>query len=184
MMKFKSSKKRYGLVTVTLHWLTVFAVVSLFVTGLIMTGEIDSMQKTGLYRFHVGAGMLMLLIVILRCVWVFIDETPDPPEHMTHFRLILFKADHYLIYAAMFIIIATGIGTLVYSGLGITPGRVAPNMILTNTPPSIAHGMTTKCLAVLAGIHVAGVLSYQLTKSDVLSRMGITWFNRGGNSDG
>ena len=177
-LSVKSTKFKYGTLAILFHYINVIAVIGLLISGIVMTGNIDDLSKVGMYRAHVAIGLLVALIVTLRVIWALFDSSPNPPDHTTRYRLIIYKAVHYLIYGLITVLIVSGISILIASGLGITPRYVIPDKIISALPPLTIHVVFLKLLILLLLVHIAGVLSYQFLKGDVLSRIGIPWFKR------
>ena len=169
-MSLKSTKTSYGVQAQAIHWISAAMIVVLIVLGVAMT-RIDGGDNTTLYRIHIGLGQSVAILTVLRVITRMREPTPAPPP-MPQWRKVLFVANHYALYVGLFALAVTGSATLLASDLSMYP----PNINATEVD-DVAAGDAHFALAViytgLLGMHIAGVLSYQRSKGDVLSRMGI-----------
>ncbi len=76
-------------------------------------------------------------------------------------------------YVGLVVFAVSGIVTLVASGMAPFPANVTPVAIDRDLPSGAAHQVTAVIFIALLVGHVAGVVSYQVLKGDVLGRMGI-----------
>ena len=74
-----NTKKRYGIVHVTLHWLVAMVVIGLFAVGFWMV-ELD--YYNAWYRtapfYHKSIGILLFGVMLFRLVWVLWQPKPAP----------------------------------------------------------------------------------------------------------
>src|SRR5690625_2898285 len=78
-MAWHNTPERYGLVTITLHWITALAIVGLAVLGLWMTGL--SYYSTHYHRapfLHKSIGLCLALLLVLRWLWHRASPPPLP----------------------------------------------------------------------------------------------------------
>jgi len=175
-MTLKSTKSGYGRFTQILHWINTLFVIGLFYTGISLEKITDEIAKAGYLRIHIGVGLILTALVIIRIIWYFVDVTPEPPSEMFSLRLMAFKAAHLFLYLGLLALVGSGIWILFASGIGLSFADISSDMIANNLPPVAAHGVVAIALLLIVLIHIAGVLSYQIFKGDVLHRMGISWF--------
>jgi cytochrome b561 len=176
-MEFKSTNSSYGWLARLLHWigaLLVFALLSVGISMNIVTADL----KTTLLQVHIGSGLFLFAVVIVRIIWKFIDDRPDPPSLLSSIRLLVFRTIHLISYIGLLVLTISGAGILISSGVGWSLTEITPDMIARNLPPVAIHSVMFKILFLFVMLHIGGVLSYQLLKADVLHRMGINWFNR------
>jgi cytochrome b561 len=171
----KSTSTHYGRVAQALHWLSALFIIFLLPLGFLMQ-TVDEGAKLMLYRTHVILGISVLLLTIARLVWHWFDESPKPPAGIKGNHLLLYQGIHWLLYIGMLVLTISGISLNVMSGLGEILSGAAPGPIpvdLSEFPPSVVHGITSRVFIALFVVHVAGVISYQATEGDVLKRIGI-----------
>lgn len=169
-MPARSTSTNYGSVAQALHWVSALLIIALIPLGIIMTRVGDG-SNDWLYRAHVGIGMLVALLTVARVIWHFREPTPTPPP-LPRWRTALFVGNHYALYVLLLLLTISGIGTLLASDLTPFPPDVVAADVEDGTARD-AHFALALIYTGLLFMHIAGVLSYQRTKGDVLSRMGI-----------
>lgn len=170
-MSRRSSQDRYGTVAVGLHWTSAALVLAQLAMGLTMT-RINGGDNDTMYRAHVGIGMLIALLTIGRVAWRVIEPSPRTPP-MPSWRRVAYIANHGAFYVVLAALAGTGIATLVASDLTPLPWTVDAAAIEDGRARD-NHFVMALIFSALFVMHVAGVVTYQRTKGDVFSRMGIT----------
>jgi cytochrome b561 len=171
----KSTKTHYGRVAVTLHWLSALLIILMIPMGFWMQG-IEPEVKPLLYRTHVLMGLAVLGLTVLRLIWRWFDVSPDLPANLDSSHRRGYKIIHGLLYVVLLVLAGSGIALNITSGLGeiLFAGAAGPIPAnLSDFPARAAHGLTSRLYIALLFAHVAGVLSFQATQGDVLSRMGL-----------
>ena len=153
------------------HWLSAILIIVIWVLGAVMTKLGDTPLQTQLYRTHIGIGLIILLITIVRIVWLFIDVHPKPLP-MASWRRVAFVWNHRLLYIVIVLQLVSGVAMLLLSDLSIIPNLITPDLI-QDVPPRNAHHLLAKVFLLLFVMHVVGVLSYQFKAGQTLARMGI-----------
>lgn len=171
MTALRSTNLTYGRLARGLHWTSAGLVLILIGLGLLMT-RTNGGDNTTMYRVHVGLGLLVALLTIVRVVWRMVEPTPDPPP-MARWRQRVFAANHYALYAGLFLLAASGIATLVANDMVPFPPAVIASEV-EDVAAGDAHFLLAVIYVGLFLMHIAGVVSYQKTKGAVLHRMGIT----------
>ena len=169
-MTLRSTSQAYGSLARGLHWASAAIVGLMVILGLVMT-RIDDGDNDTMYRIHVGLGLLVAVLTIGRVIWRFLEPTPDPPP-MPAGRRQLYNANHYGLYVVLFVLAVTGIATLVASGLTPFPTDVVASEVEDGRPRD-AHFALGLIFIALFVMHVVGVVTYQRTKGDVASKMGL-----------
>ena len=167
----KDHPASYSNPTKLFHWLSAILIIGIWVLGAVMTKLGDTPLQTTLYRTHIGIGLILLLITVIRVVWLFIDTHPKPLP-MASWRRVVFVWNHRLLYIVIVLQLVSGLAMLLLSGLSIIPNTITPDLI-QDVPPKNAHGILAKAFLLLFVMHVVGVLSYQFKEGQTLSRMGI-----------
>lgn len=106
---WKNTKSRYGLVAISLHWLTAVAVTGLFALGLWMTGlDYYNPWYQRAPDIHRGIGVLLFLVIALRLLWRFGQPRPRPlySHSVTERRLAALA--HGLLYLLVFGVMLSG----------------------------------------------------------------------------
>ena len=178
-MSSKSISEQYGLTAQRYHWISAVLIVAMIPLGFLMQNVESEATKLLLYRGHALIGALILIITIARIVWRRKDINPEPPKELHGLHLKAFNAIHALLYVLIFVLTLSGVGSVVISGLGDILSGASTSPIpadLSEFAPRQAHGIAAKIYIALLVGHIGGVVFHQITKSDVLSRMGINYF--------
>jgi len=106
---WRNTELSYGLLTILAHWLVTVAVIGLFALGLWMTGldYYDPWYKQA-PDIHRSIGVLLFLVLALRLLWRFVNPPPRPLPTQSAVERRLAGINHFLLYALMFAVIATG----------------------------------------------------------------------------
>ncbi len=174
----KSTISNYGRIAQVFHWLSALLILAMIPMGMAMTRMSEGAAQTNLYRAHVGVGLIVLLLTAARIIWRFIEPSPEMPSQVTGLRRVAFKWIHILQYIVLVLTLASGVAILLSSGLSLSPANVLPEAISADLPPVGGHALLSKVFIVLLLAHLGGMIEYQLFNGDVLSRMGIPWFNK------
>ncbi len=164
---------RYSRAMIWLHWLTVLLVLALLVVGYVAARVLDfgSPLKQPLFQLHAGLGYTLLALTVLRLYAKWRTPQPAPPEGLAGPRLLLYRAVHGLLYLSLLLMALTGPAILWQSGLGLSP-LFDPHGLVFDVLAAVVHVNFKWVFVGLIGVHIVGVLGYQVTKGDVLSRMG------------
>lgn len=176
MTTIKSSATEYGRIAQGLHWIVAILVFTMGIIGTIHASMEKGLAKSTLLNVHIIVGIALAVLVCLRILWRLVDQSPDPPSHLGPFRLQIFKLVHIFIYLCFAGLFISGISLAITLGTDILPMHVTPGIKIGRFSLFLFHMASVISLIGLITAHIGGVLSYQFTKSDVLSRMGITWF--------
>lgn len=171
-MSLKSTPERYGNVALTLHWSSAALILLLIPMGFAMQSAPDGLRMA-LYRVHVVAGLLVGGLTLFRIIWwLAFDRKPHASENSQAFQRIAAKAVHGAFYIVLLLLTASGIGTLILTGLGsiLASGDGAPLPAnLMHVPPRLAHGVMARLLIALLVLHVLGALYHHWIKRDGLA---------------
>lgn len=172
-MNLKSSEQEYGLVAISIHWLSALLIFALIPIGSIMTDMPNSDFKTLLYRIHILIGLTVLVLTLIRIIWAFLDTRPKTAE-MTRENYYLYKTVQISMYAVLLLLTLSGLVLLFTGGLiDILLGITTTLPFVHRTTPALVHNILSKILIALLFAHIAGVIYHQYAKSDILARMGI-----------
>jgi len=169
-MTLKSDDTKYGALARGLHWLTAALVLSMIPLGVAMT-RVDSGNNNALYRIHVGLGLLIGVLTIIRVIWRFVEPSPVPPP-MQRWRRVLFMANHYALYVGLLALAASGIAVLAANEMSPFPPDVVASQV-DDVSAGDAHFALTLIYVGLLLMHIGGVVSYHRSKGAVLHKMGI-----------
>ncbi len=168
----------YGVVARTFHWLTVLALLAMIPSGLIMTQEIPRDLQDRLFMLHKGLGSLVLILVLLRLGWRWLNPPPPLPGSLTDVQRRASAIVHGLLYAFLLIMAVSGYVRVTAGGfpiellraIGIPP--LLPKMEGVAAVAKAVHATAKFGLAALILLHVAAACYHGLIRRDgVFSRM-------------
>ena len=177
-----SSRRRYGAVAQTFHWLTVLLVGTAYVLGpggseqRIYSAAADSARTV-----HESVGMLLFAVVLLRVLWRAFDPEPEM-AHMALWMKLAAKAAHLALYGLLIAIPATAIAgawleahPVTLLGVGdIAPMLAADHALGANI--AYIHTMLGTVIVWLAGFHAAAALFHHYwLRDDTLRSMLPVW---------
>jgi cytochrome b561 len=176
-MSVKSSADRYGSVAIAMHWLTAIAILVLLGLGLAAANAADPGARAALLRLHVPLGIAVVLLTLFRMVWWWTaDRRPRPLAGMPRWQVSAEHVVRVLIYAAIFVLGASGVALMILSGAPrvLFFGARGPLPDFWMFPPMAGHFLAAVALIALAIGHVGAALYHQFGRRDrLLARMGI-----------
>ena len=171
---------RYTWTAIVLHWLIAIAVIVQFKWGWWMQ-DIPKQPpgaRVDAYNLHKSVGLTILALMILRLLWRWRHPAPALPA-MPEWRRRVAHANHWVLYAALFVMPVAGYLGSVFSGypvryFGMTlPAWGVKDESLKSLCSSV-HLVTSYVLFFAVVLHVAAALKHALIDRDgLLSRMGI-----------
>ncbi|MDQ6983844.1 MAG: cytochrome b [Ghiorsea sp.] len=106
-MQIRNTRQMYGWMSIGIHWLMALAIFGMFVLGLYMV-ELTYVDEW--YRaapsLHIGAGMLLLFLLLFRLVWRL--RNPLPVLYGNPFEQLVGLFVHRLHYIFMFFLMISG----------------------------------------------------------------------------
>ncbi len=108
-MQFVNTAQRWGLISVTIHWLTAVAVISMFALGLWMVdlNLYDRWYNTA-PDIHKSIGITLLIVTLGRVAWRLTYVTPEPLENHSAFERKAARLAHVLLYVLLFSMMLSG----------------------------------------------------------------------------
>lgn len=176
-MSLKSSPTRYGGIAVTIHWLTAIAILFMLGTGLAASNAGDPAMEFGLLRSHAIMGALVLVLTLFRILWwLAFDRRPKEQAGMSRGQVLAANVVHYGLYVVVLVLVASGVGAVLYSGANqqLFGGAPLPLPDFTAVPPFTVHGVLARLLIALLIGHIGAALWHQFVRRDrLLARMGV-----------
>ena len=172
---------RYHPLMVSLHWVLALLIVFALGMGMFSLKDIpnSSPDKILALRVHLIAGILILVLVLIRFATRFLTPRPEPATAGNAFLDKIAVLTHYGLYLLVFLMAVSGVATSVQAGLPaiVFAGTGAPlPESFAIYRPRAAHGVMATLLLALAALHILAALYHQLVRRDgLLSRM---WFAR------
>jgi len=173
--------KRYHPILVVIHWVMLVLIVMAWTSGQFVLEHTPNSDPTKIdaLRMHMTVGLIAGALLILRLITRMRSE--HPPHARTGYA-VLDKAGiwaHWAFYGVILLIVASGMGTAVFTGLIeiVFQGSGAPLPAnFDDVPPLGAHEFGAAILFLLVLGHVIAALYHQYwLKDGLFSRM---WFGR------
>lgn len=177
-MLIKNTQRRYGIISILLHWIIAVLMITLVIEGLYMTRIPISEQKLKLYGWHKEYGMLLLMLVMLRIVWRIGNIVPLLPASIPRWQKFAAHAVHWLFYIFMFALPITGWLLTSAAGLPVSffdlfifPDLISPNenmrILFTEIHQWLSYGFIVTFF-----MHVGAALKHHfINKDDILRRI-------------
>lgn len=178
MMQLLNSSTRYGAIAQSLHWSVVLLVVLAWGLGVVGDELPKGAAEAAALFVHISAGLLVVLLTVLRLLWRLADPSPQPEE--TGFdnsgiaSWIGFgaKLAHLGLYLLLVAVPLLGIAVQFARGKGLPvlglfeiatpwPADRALARYLKGIHELLAHG-----LMALAGVHAASALVHHWVFGD------------------
>jgi len=177
-------------VAIALHW----AIAALIIFDLILGSIMESFPQSirfMLVRTHATAGLLVLLLLVLRVMWRITHRPPPFADDMPAWERLLAHLAHYALYGLMLAMPLIGLAILSAHpprpGQGIAllgPLQVPPIGFISRWQDPFqkamherfvgAHSVGAWIILGLLLLHVAGALKHQwIDKHAELARMGV-----------
>ncbi|MCK9510316.1 MAG: cytochrome b [Pigmentiphaga sp.] len=169
---------RYTRTAIFMHWLIALSLIGTFSLGFYMEGLPFSPAKLQFYSWHKWAGMVLLVLAVVRLAWRLSHPAPALPPTMGPLARLAAHAGHWLLYLLMLAIPLSG--WLMSSAQGVPvvwfgvlplPDLVPRNAAL-GTALQDAHVILNYTLALAVAGHVGAALHHHFVKKDtILTRM-------------
>ena len=103
LMQLRNTSRRYGIISISLHWIFAIAVYAMFGLGLWM---VTLSYYDGWYHqapeLHKSIGVLLMMGLVIRVIWRHISPPPAAPKTHSKFTRISAVAAHITLYALLF----------------------------------------------------------------------------------
>jgi cytochrome b561 len=166
---------RYGMPAIVLHWLQAALVLTLLVIGFIMVDLPKGPDKTWAIALHKSLGQCALLLVLVRAVWRW-GHPPPPPLEADGWRAQLAQGTHRLLYGLLLLAPIAGYLSASFTKypmkfFGMAMPKLGWPSEMLNEVFNGLHKGAVLALALLIGLHLAGVLYHVLKHDGTLGRM-------------
>lgn len=172
-----SSQIKYSLALRLMHWAVALLLLSMLAAGLTMVQSLATWQLP-LLKLHKSFGLLALILVVLRVVIKFKDQTPDQNTHIAQIQKWGLKTVHGLMYVCMLGIPLSGLSSQFFASrpvsfFGIFTVPVSEQVdIVMYALFRESHSILAGLLITLIVLHILGVLyHYFIMKENIVKRM-------------
>jgi cytochrome b561 len=108
-MQWLNTRSRYGFVGVSLHWMTVAAIIAQYV--LAEAAKERESEPAGILsaaNLHTSLGIAVLALAVLRLLWRLVELPPTPPVGMKPYEIAMARVVHIVFYFLLFAIPLSG----------------------------------------------------------------------------
>ncbi|MFN0185674.1 MAG: cytochrome b [Aquabacterium sp.] len=166
---------RYGRVAISLHWLMAVGLLAMMAVGTYMAGLDLSPSKLKLYNQHKWAGVVLLLLAMLRLAWR-LTHRPPAAAPMPAWQARAAGLAHGLLYVLLFAVPLAGWAYSSAAGFPVVLFGVLPLPDLLPVDKSLAaavrplHRIAAWTLLALIVLHAAAALKHHFIDRDGLLR--------------
>ncbi|WP_313448546.1 cytochrome b [Pseudescherichia sp.] len=108
-MQMRNSARRYGAVSIALHWLVALVVYGMFALGLWM---VTLSYYDGWYHqapeLHKSIGVLLMMGLVVRLIWRHLSPPPKALASYSRLTHVAAIGAHIILYALLFAIVISG----------------------------------------------------------------------------
>jgi len=178
-MSQESLPTRYHPVHVVLHWLVAVMVIGAFAIGMTLLDSTPNSapEKVTYLQYHAGWGQILVLVLIARLITRLAFKRPAPADAGHPALNLIGKANHFLLYVCVFLMLFSGGSMWLQAGLmNVFQGRGSLPEDFHIYSVRTVHGMTFSILFLLILLHIGAALYHQFIRRDnLLARM---WFGK------
>ncbi len=175
-MQLKNTDDQFGLVAISFHWVMAIIVIGLICLGLYMSDLPISMEKLKLYGWHKEFGLLVLMLVVLRMSWRWLNILPE--LDLPRWEVIAARTVSWAFYFFMFAMPLTGWLMSSYAGLSVSFFGLftMPDLVASDHDKiiifKVIHEYLAYCLIATITLHILAALKHHfIDKDNILRRM-------------
>lgn len=180
-MQWINTERGYGWLTITLHWLTVVAIILMLTIGFraeMLEEAGDREGRAAAMAWHIGFGAILFPILLARVLTSWFQRRPTPIEQPQAFKLLA-SATHQLLLIAILIQIVSGPLAVWSGGRAINvfdafaiPSPFAERHEGAHEFAELLHAIGRWSIIVLGSLHILAVVKHTfIDKDGVLQRM-------------
>ncbi|WP_430450049.1 cytochrome b [Rhodophyticola sp.] len=175
--QIKSSESRFGVVAVSVHWISALLILVLLGSGFSAGYASDAETKAAILRVHLPVAVAVLLLTIARLIWWWrFDRKPSSVGGVAPWQDRIARWTHRALYVALLLLLASGIAVSILSGLPDALYGEAGFPELAELPPRVGHGIAARLLVGLVLLHAGAALYHHwVLKDGTLKRI---WFQK------
>jgi cytochrome b561 len=178
MNRFLNSGGAYGIIAQLLHWCVAALILTQIALGLYAANLPVSMARLQWLSYHKSLGLTILVLVLLRLLWRWIDAPPPLPDTMAHWERRAARAMHGALYVVPVLamlagwLYASAAGLSVnWFGLILIPDLIAKNTAIAPLLKELHHGLVGLLVLLLVG-HIAAAARHAfILRDNVAQRM-------------
>lgn len=177
-ISIKNSASRYGLASITLHWVMALTIIGMYPLGLYIEslGYYDAAYRV-VPHWHKSIGMILMGLLVIRMLWCFISVSPRSLLQPRVQQLAI-KVVHHSMYLLITVALISGYMISTADGRAIAVFNwfempALPALVEQQEDMAgVIHYWSTTVLIILAGVHALAALKHHfINKDQTLLRM-------------
>lgn len=198
-----NTKRSYGSIAKTLHWLTALLVITIIPVGLIANGMAADIRDPSiasatqdftrtylLFSLHKTLGVAIFLVALIRIAWAFTQPKPGLLNADKRVEAFLARTVHWLLYGSLLLVPLTGwIDHAATSGLAPIRWPFGQSLPFVPKDPGLAatfgglHKVLERVLVIALVLHIAGALKHHFVDRDTTLRRMLPGAGNGTGAD-
>ncbi len=175
-----SQPAKYALTAIVIHWV----VAALVLYNVFLPPKVEEAPEElvgGMMQFHMGIGLTILALMLLRLYWRLTHPAPELPADLPLWQKRAAKAVQWGLYAAVFAMVFLGVTSAAFApyeamGFGVIPlSWLAANNVDTHEFFVGLHEAMNKVIITLFVLHSAAALYHLAVKRDGVFRSMLPW---------
>lgn len=174
----KNTPNSFGSVSRTFHWLMSIMIICLLCVGFYMAELPNSPDKFELYKMHKSIGVIVLLLVVFRILWRFLNITPILPSTMPSWQVLGYKIGVIVMYILMLGMPISGVIMSRFGGREVAifdwftiPAALEKNEAISYLAWKL-HGIGAWAFIAFVTLHASvAIYHHFITKDRLLMRM-------------
>ncbi len=171
-MQIKNSTQKYGVITKTLHWITMlFFAIQYFLVYRREYFPKDAPEKLQYILLHKSFGFTFLFIGIVFFLWAILNAKPIYPAFMQKWEQNLAKLTRYILYLIIIIMPISGTimsqtgGKVIYWFGHAVPMFLPLNKVVSGIAYNIHTYTGTAAMGIIV-LHMIGAIKHLITPND------------------
>ncbi|MES9944747.1 MAG: cytochrome b [Candidatus Thiodiazotropha sp.] len=174
----KNTENTYGVVAKGFHWVMFLMLSFSIVAGNFLASMPKGTEKLQAAGMHKSFGAVLMMLIMLRLLWRFINVTPKLPDGTTAVESLLANGMHWALYALMFAQPLSGMLMSQAAGHPVSFFGLFEFPVFLDKSQGVAefframHGAVWILLALAVIGHIGAALNHHFIKKDnVLKQM-------------
>lgn len=177
-MALRNTKDSWGSLAKFFHWAIAILIIAMLLIGLSFSFIDSRSVKSSLMVIHKSTGVCLLILVVLRLLWRWVNPVPKLPASTPQWQQKSAHLSHWLFYIALIVMPLAGLFTSASKGYGVNffwlfSFKVPfPKSDLLHEIFENMHLIFAWIIVALMIIHILGALRHHMINKDhVLKRM-------------
>lgn len=177
----KNTSVEYGSVAKFLHWLIFILVLGMLIAGYFMGDIEDKALRGSVINLHKQAGLIILLLMMIRVIWAYINVKPALPLNTARWEEWTRDAVHWAMYVVLILMPVSGwvmscaAGHSPYFGSLVLGLPVPESKALAGSAFDVHYWIAISIIVLVSFHMLAAFFHHFIRRDDILRRM---WFKK------